>query len=49
MLKKSVNTVAPVRASLTNKGMIYSRMHGETAFSVPLFDGFLKRTLPLEP
>jgi hypothetical protein len=49
MLKKSVNTVAPVRASLTNKGMIYSRTHGETAFSVPLFDGFLKRTLPLEP
>jgi hypothetical protein len=48
VLKKSVNTVAPVRASLVHKGMIYSPGHGDTAFTVPLFDGFLKRTLPFE-
>ena len=48
LLAKSVNTVAPVRASLIGKGMIYSPSHGDTAFTVPLFDGFLKRTLPLE-
>lgn len=48
MLAKSVNTVAPIRASLIHKGMVYSPAHGDTAFTVPLFDGFLKRTLPLE-
>jgi len=48
VLKRSVNTVAPVRAGLIHKGMIYSPSHGDTAFTVPLFDGFLKRTLPLD-
>jgi hypothetical protein len=48
VLKRSVNTVAPVRAGLIHTGMIYSPSHGDTAFTVPLFDGFLKRTLPLD-
>ena len=48
MLDRKVATVAPIRASLIAKGMIYSPNHGDTAFTVPLFDGFLKRTLPLE-
>jgi hypothetical protein len=26
--------------------MIYSPDHGETAFTVPLFDGFMKRIMP---
>jgi hypothetical protein len=47
-LDRKVVTVAPIRASLIAKGMIYSPGHGETAFTVPLFDGFMKRTLPLE-
>jgi hypothetical protein len=42
-----VNTVAPVRNSLIKKGMIYSPTHGDTAFTVPLFDQFMKRTMPL--
>jgi hypothetical protein len=46
-LKKEVTTIAPVRSSLINKGMIYSPAHGDTAFTVPLFDGFMKRTVPL--
>ncbi len=39
-----VETVAPRRAELIRKGMIYSPSHGETAFTVPLFDEFLLRS-----
>lgn len=46
LLKKKVTTVAPTRNSLIRKGMVYSRAHGDTAFTVPLFDGFMKRTMP---
>lgn len=45
-LGKKVTTVAPLRNSLIAKGMIYSPSHGDTAFTVPLFDGFMKRTMP---
>lgn len=48
VLNTRVNTAGPVRASLVHKGMIYSPGHGDTAFTVPLFDGFLKRTLQLD-
>lgn len=44
-LKVRVQSVAPVRSSLIKKGMIYSPSHGDTAFTVPLFDQFLKRTI----
>ena len=40
-----VQSVAPLRSSLIRKGMIYSPSHGDNAFTVPLFDGFLKRQL----
>jgi hypothetical protein len=40
------SSVAPLRAKLIAKGMIYSPQHGDNAFTVPLFDGFLKRQLP---
>lgn len=46
MLGKTVRSVAPIRAKLIGKGMIYSPAHGDTAFTVPLFDGFLKRMMP---
>ena len=42
-LNVRVQSVAPVRSSLIKKGMIYSPQHGDTAFTVPLFDEFLKR------
>ncbi|MBI1309483.1 MAG: AAA family ATPase [Proteobacteria bacterium] len=45
-LGKQVNSVAPVRNSLIKKGMIYSPTHGDTAFTVPLFDQFMKRAMP---
>lgn len=42
-------SLGPVRASLITKGMIWSPLHGDTAFSVPLFDEFMRRSMPLEP
>lgn len=42
----AVRTAAPLRNGLTKKGMIYSPAHGDTAFTVPLFDEFLKRIMP---
>lgn len=45
-LGKSVRTVAPTRAKLIEKGMIYSPRHGDTAFTVPLFDAFMRRSIP---
>jgi DNA-binding CsgD family transcriptional regulator len=41
-----VETVAPRRSGLIRKGMIYSPAHGDTGFTVPLFDEFLRRVLP---
>jgi DNA-binding CsgD family transcriptional regulator len=44
-----VHSVAPLRSGLIKKGMIYSPAHGDTAFTVPLFDEFMKRILPEPP
>ncbi len=46
VLTKSVRSVAPTRAHLIAKGMIYSPAHGDTAFTVPLFEGYLQRVMP---
>lgn len=46
-LGKSVNTFAPVRNSLINKGMVWSPNHGDTAFTVPLFDQFMRRAMAM--
>ena len=46
MLGKSVRAVAPTRAKLIRKGMVYSPAHGDTAFTVPLFDEYLQRIMP---
>jgi hypothetical protein len=43
---RKVTTVAPIRNALIGKGMLYSPAHGDTAFTVPLFDGFMKRIMP---
>ena len=47
-IKKPVSTVAPIRQSLISKGMVWSPSHGDTAFTVPLFDEFMKRIMPGE-
>ncbi len=46
MLCIGVRSAAPLRNGLIRKGMIYSPAHGDTAFTVPLFDEFLKRIIP---
>jgi hypothetical protein len=48
VLGRSVNSFAPTRNKLIAKGMIWSPNHGDTAFTVPLFDKFMKRTIPGE-
>lgn len=45
-LGRHVNQLAPTRASLIAKGMIFSPGHGDTAFTVPLFDAFMRRIMP---
>ena len=39
-------SIATVRQRLINKGMVWSQRHGETAFTVPMFDAFMKRQMP---
>jgi DNA-binding CsgD family transcriptional regulator len=41
-----VESLSPLRSGLIRKGMIYSPQHGDTAFTVPLFDGFMRRVEP---
>lgn len=45
-LKRKVTALAPLRNELIGKGMIWSPNHGDTAFTVPLFDKFMKRIMP---
>lgn len=46
VLGVGVTSVAPLRNGLIRKGMIFSPAHGDTAFTVPLFDEFMKRIMP---
>jgi len=46
LIGAKVQSAAPLRNSLIKKGMIYSPLHGETAFTVPLFNDFMCRALP---
>lgn len=45
-LKRKVTSLGPTRNTLIAKGMIWSPSHGDTAFTVPLFDEFMKRNMP---
>lgn len=46
VLEKKVSALAPLRERIIAKGMIWSPSHGDTAFTVPLFDEFMKRIMP---
>lgn len=46
LLNRDVQAVAPTRAALINKGMIYSPSHGDNSFTVPLFGDYMKRVMP---
>ena len=46
LLHVKVTSVAPTRNNLIKKGMVYSPSHGDTAFTVPLFDDYMRRQIP---
>jgi len=41
-----INSIGPTRGNLIHKGMIFSPVFGELAFTVPLFDEYMKRVMP---
>jgi AAA ATPase domain len=45
-LERKVTSLGPTRNQLIAKGMIWSPSHGDTAFTVPLFDEFMHRIMP---
>jgi len=45
-LGRDVTALGPTRNQLISKGMIWSPSHGDTAFTVPLFDEFMHRIVP---
>lgn len=46
VLKRSSQSLAPTRAKLIEKGMVWSPSHGSTAFTVPLFHQYMQRIIP---
>lgn len=45
-LRLNTTSAAPTRSALIKKGMIYSPSYGDTAFTVPLFDDYMRRVIP---
>jgi hypothetical protein len=45
-LDRKVTSLGPTRSQLIAKGMVWSPTHGDTAFTVPLFDEFMRRVMP---
>jgi hypothetical protein len=45
-LGRGVTALGPTRSKLIAKGMVWSPSHGDTAFTVPLFDEFMCRIMP---
>jgi hypothetical protein len=41
-----VTSAGPLRNGLIKKGMVYSPQHGDTAFTVPMFGDFMRRSMP---
>ena len=46
MLGKDIQSVAPFRSNLIKKDTVYSPSYGNTAFTVPMFDAYLRRVIP---
>lgn len=42
---RTTTQTGPVRDSLIKRGLCYAPRHGELAFTVPMFDGFVRRAL----
>ena len=47
LLGVKTTSVGPTRGKLIRKGMIYAPAHGDTEFTVPLFDEYMRRAMPL--
>ena len=45
VLSRASTSLGPTRSSLIVKGMIWSPLHGDTDFTVPLFDEFMRRIM----
>jgi len=46
VLGRKVTALGPTRSQLIGKGMVWSPNHGDTAFTVPMFDQFMRRIMP---
>jgi hypothetical protein len=46
LLNLKITSAAPIRNNLIKKGMIYSPAYGDTSFTVPLFDQYMRRIIP---
>lgn len=46
VLGRKVTALGPTRNHLISKGMVWSPSHGDTAFTVPMFDTFMRRIMP---
>jgi hypothetical protein len=40
-----VERTGPLRSGLIRKGMVWSPVHGMTAFTVPILDTFMRRAM----
>ena len=47
IMQRPVEQVAPIRSKVILKGMAYAPAHGDTAFTVPMFDEYMKRAIPV--
>lgn len=48
MLGRRASSLGPTRSQLINKGTVWSPSYGDTAFTVPMFDEFMRRIMPSE-
>lgn len=48
LLGRTSQQVAPIRARLIEKGLLYTSGRGLAAFTVPQFDRYMRRTYPLQ-
>lgn len=47
VMRRTSSQVAPFRAELINMGLLFTPEHGYAEFTVPHFDAYLKRSMPV--
>lgn len=45
VLERRATSLGPTRSQLINKGMVWSPSYGDTDFTVPMFDEFMRRIM----